>query len=225
MIHLENIVKYYFTDELQTTALDHLDLRIEQGEFLAIMGPSGCGKSTLLNIIGMLDRPDAGSYHFNGETVNGHGQSQLAELRKKNVGFVFQNFNLIEELSVRENIELPLLYQRMEKAKARARAKEVMERLNIDHRGNHYPSQLSGGQQQRVALARALAVEPKIILADEPTGNLDSKNGDEVMQIFGELHAQGATIVMVTHSSHDASFSSRAIHMLDGRIQPEKTTV
>lgn len=218
MIELKNITKKYRTAEVETTALNALDMKVKEGEFVAIMGPSGCGKSTLLNIIGMLDSPDGGEYTFDSQEIASWKVSSLAELRKKNVGFVFQNFNLIDELSIEENIALPLLYHKMPKSQAQLAVNTVMDKLDIAHRAKHYPQQLSGGQQQRVAVARAIVTRPKLILADEPTGNLDSKNGDDVLQLLKDLNEDGTTIVMVTHSEHDAKSGHRIVRLLDGKV-------
>ena len=217
MINITDLEKYYRTEEVQTVALNKLSFRVEEGEFVAIMGPSGCGKSTLLNIIGLLDDPDGGSYQFNGVEVSGYNERKRARLRKHNIGFVFQSFNLIDELTVFENVELPLIYTGVKPAERKYRVEETLEKMQIMHRRNHFPQQLSGGQQQRVAVARAVVNNPKLILADEPTGNLDSNNGNEVMQLLTELNTQGTTIVMVTHSEYDAKFSHRIIRMLDGK--------
>ncbi|MHC6201491.1 ABC transporter ATP-binding protein [Elizabethkingia miricola] len=222
MITTENLSKIYRTDEVQTTALNKVSLKINEGEFVAIMGPSGCGKSTLLNILGLLDKASNGSYKFLNNEIVGTTEKIKSVLRKKNIGFIFQNFNLIDELSVFENIELPLLYNGVPSSERKKRVNEIMQKTQIDHRGKHYPQQLSGGQQQRVAVARALVTKPKLILADEPTGNLDSNNGNEVMNLLAELHREGSTIVMVTHSSYDAGFSSRIINMKDGEIFNEQ---
>jgi putative ABC transport system ATP-binding protein len=222
MISISNLTKIYRTEDIETTALNALDLEVKQGEFVSIMGASGCGKSTLLNIIGLLDSPNSGNYNFDGEEVAGYNEKQRAMLRKANIGFVFQNFNLIDELTVYENVELPLIYNKVKTAERKQRVVEILERVGIAHRAKHYPLQLSGGQQQRVAVARALVTNPKLILADEPTGNLDSKNGNEVMELLTELHTSGATIIMVTHSSYDAQFSSRNITLKDGVILSEK---
>ncbi len=221
MIQLQNLKKTYRTTDIETTALNNISLDIKEGEFVSIMGPSGCGKTTLLNVLGILDTPNEGSYRLLGKDVFSLGKKAQAELRKKHIGFVFQNFNLIDELTVYENIELPLLYQKWKSSDRQARVKKVMEDMNIAHRGGHYPQQLSGGQQQRVAVARALVNEPKIILADEPTGNLDSKNGREVMELLSELNDKGTTIIMVTHSIQDARYSQRIVNLLDGNILSE----
>ncbi|MBS0479484.1 MAG: ABC transporter ATP-binding protein [Proteobacteria bacterium] len=218
MLHMRALSQVYRTDTIETTALDAIDLDIEAGEFVAVMGPSGCGKSTLLNLMGMLDSPSSGSYVFNGQEVAGLSESQLAEVRKANIGFIFQSFNLVDELSVRENIELALLYHDVPAGERKRRTDAVMDRVGIGHRAKHRPSQLSGGQQQRVAVARALVAEPKLILADEPTGNLDTNHGEEVMKMLQKLNAEGSTIVMVTHSPAHADYASRTVNMLDGRI-------
>ena len=222
MINLKNIIKTYRTEEIETTALNQLNLKVAQGEFVSIMGASGCGKSTLLNIIGLLDAPNNGSYVFDTTEVAKFTEKERANLRKANIGFVFQNFNLIDELTVFENVELPLVYNKVKASERKQRVKEILERIGIAHRAKHYPLQLSGGQQQRVAVARALVTNPKLILADEPTGNLDSKSGNEVMELLAELHQSGATIVMVTHSAYDAQFSSRVVTLKDGEIISEK---
>ena len=218
MLEMRALSRTYRTDTIETSALDAVDLDIADGEFVAVMGPSGCGKSTLLNLMGMLDSPSSGSYVFNGQEVAGLGESRLAEVRKANIGFIFQSFNLVDELSVRENIELALLYHDVPTAERKRRTDDVMDRVGIAHRARHRPSQLSGGQQQRVAVARALVAEPKLILADEPTGNLDTNHGDEVMRMLQQLNAEGSTIVMVTHSPAHADYASRVVNMLDGRI-------
>lgn len=225
MIKINDLVKIYRTEEIETTALNKLSLEVKEGEFLSIMGASGCGKSTLLNIIGLLDAPDGGQYGFDGEEVSAYSENQRALLRKAHIGFVFQNFNLIDELSVFENVELPLIYNDVKPAERKKRVNAILERIGIAHRAKHFPLQLSGGQQQRVAVARALVTNPKLILADEPTGNLDSKNGNEVMELLSELHASGSTIIMVTHSSYDAQFSTRIITLKDGGIVSEKENV
>ncbi|WP_207491575.1 ABC transporter ATP-binding protein [Myroides marinus] len=214
--------RVFQTEEIETTALNQVSLNVKKGEFISVMGPSGCGKSTLLNIIGLLDNASSGSYLLLEKEMVGLTESQRAQIRKENIGFIFQNFNLIDELSVYDNIELPLIYNKVPSSERKKRVMELAERLNIVHRLKHYPQQLSGGQQQRVAVGRALVTNPKIILADEPTGNLDSKNGNEVMELLTELHQQGATIIMVTHSNHDASYSERTILMKDGMILSEK---
>lgn len=222
MITIKELTKVYRTEDVETTALNALSLEVQEGEFVSIMGASGCGKSTLLNIIGLLDAPDGGSYLFDETEVANYTEKERASLRKANIGFVFQNFNLIDELTVYENVELPLIYNNVKSSERKQRVNEILERIGIAHRAKHYPLQLSGGQQQRVAVARALVTKPKLILADEPTGNLDSKNGNEVMELLTELHASGATIIMVTHSSYDAKFSSRVVTLKDGEIVSEK---
>ncbi|MCL4162053.1 UNVERIFIED_CONTAM: hypothetical protein GTU68_052284 [Idotea baltica] len=221
MIHIKNLKKSFRTEEVETLALNNVNFKVEDGEFAAIMGPSGCGKSTLLNIIGMLDNPTDGSYQFAGHEVGGLKERQRTELRKGNLGFVFQSFNLIDELTVFENVELPLIYLKESKASRREKVMKVLERMKIAHREKHFPHQLSGGQQQRVAIARAVVTNPKLILADEPTGNLDSKNGLEVMNLLTELNQEGTTIVMVTHSDHDSHFAHRVINLFDGQIVTE----
>jgi putative ABC transport system ATP-binding protein len=218
MITLSKIRKTYRTSDLETAALDNVDLTITEGEFVAIMGPSGCGKSTLLNVVGMIDRPNAGRYLFDGTDVCSLSDNRLLDLRKRNIGFIFQNFNLIDDLSVEENVGLPLLYQGMEKKLRRQRVREVLELVGLDRRARHRPSQLSGGQQQRVAVARAVVGDPKLILADEPTGNLDSQNGADVMEMLQTLNEQGTTIVMVTHSPSHAAQAHRTVRFLDGRV-------
>ncbi len=223
MIKIEKLIKIYSTEEVETTALNALSLTVKEGEFVSIMGTSGCGKSTLLNIIGLLDSPNDGSYLFNGEEVAHYNEKQRAILRKSNIGFVFQNFNLIDELSVYENVELPLIYNKVPLRERKERVNAILSRVDIAHRAKHFPLQLSGGQQQRVAVARALVTNPKLVLADEPTGNLDSKNGNEVMELLTELNSQGTTIIMVTHSSYDAKFSSRTITLKDGIIMSEQS--
>jgi len=222
MLEMRALSRTYRTDTIETTALDAIDLDIGDGEFVAVMGPSGCGKSTLLNLMGMLDSPSGGSYVFNGTEVAGLGENKLAEFRKANIGFIFQSFNLVDELSVRENVELALLYHDVPAAERKRRTDAVMDRVGIAHRARHRPSQLSGGQQQRVAVARALVAEPKLILADEPTGNLDTNHGEEVMRMLQQLNAEGSTIVMVTHSPAHADYASRVVNMLDGRILQER---
>ena len=217
MIQITDLEKYYKTEEVQTIALNKLSFGVKEGEFVAIMGPSGCGKSTLLNIIGLLDDPDGGSFLFNGLEVAGYNERKRSELRKHNIGFVFQSFNLIDELTVFENVELPLIYTGVKTAERKKQVEAVLEKMGIMHRRNHFPQQLSGGQQQRVAVARAVVNKPKLILADEPTGNLDSTNGNEVMDLLIDLNEAGTTIIMVTHSEHDAKYSHRFIRMLDGQ--------
>jgi len=218
MISIVNLTKTYQTEDIETTALNQLNLNVNEGEFVSIMGESGCGKSTLLNVIGLLDSPNEGTYHFDGTEVSRYNESDRADYRKNNMGFIFQNFNLIDELTVFENVELPLVYLKMAKNERKEKVNQLLERIGIGHRSKHFPQQLSGGQQQRVAIARALVSGPKLILADEPTGNLDSKNGKEVMEILTQLNDLGTTIVMVTHSQHDANFSSRTIRLLDGKV-------
>ncbi len=222
MLTMRELSKVYRTDSVQTTALDAIDLDIADGEFVAIMGPSGCGKSTLLNMIGMLDSPSSGSYVFNGKEVAGLSEGKLAEVRKENIGFIFQSFNLVDELSVRDNVELALLYHNVSASERKQRVDEVMDKVGIAHRARHRPSQLSGGQQQRVAVARALVASPKLILADEPTGNLDTHHGEEVMKMLQHLNTEGSTIVMVTHSAAHADYAGRIVNMLDGRILQER---
>ena len=221
MIKTVNLKKVYRTDEVETTALNNVNLEIEAGEFVSVMGPSGCGKSTLLNILGLLDNPSDGTFSFMEHEVSGYSERQRAQFRKGNIGFVFQSFNLIDELTVFENVELPLLYLGTSTAERKERVEAALERVNIIHRKDHFPQQLSGGQQQRVAVARAVVASPKLILADEPTGNLDSTNGEEVMQLLSEMNEAGTTIVMVTHSPADAEFSHRIIHLFDGHIVTE----
>lgn len=221
MIIIKDLVKSFRTEEVETLALNKVNLKVESGEFVAIMGPSGCGKSTLLNIIGMLDNPTEGSYIFASNEVAGLRENQRTQLRKGNLGFVFQSFNLIDELTVFENVELPLIYMKMGKAERREKVMQVLERMKIAHRDKHFPHQLSGGQQQRVAIARAVVTKPKLILADEPTGNLDSKNGLQVMNLLTELNQEGTTIVMVTHSAHDSHFAHRVVNLFDGQIVTE----
>ncbi len=218
MIKLDNISKIYSTEEVQTTSLNGVSLEIKQGEFVAIMGPSGCGKSTLLNIMGLIDTPTEGIYHLNGKDVSTLSENERTDIRKGVIGFVFQSFNLIDELNVNENVELPLIYMGVPAKEREERVLEVLRRMNMSQRGKHFPSQLSGGQQQRVAIARAVIGNPKIILADEPTGNLDSKNGLEVMELLSQLNAEGTTIIMVTHSQHDATYANRIINLYDGQI-------
>lgn len=221
MIKTVNLRKVFRTEEVQTLAVNNVNLEINEGEFVAIMGPSGCGKSTLLNILGLLDNPTSGEYYLNGTEVSKYTEAQRTNLRKGEIGFVFQSFNLIDELNVYENIELPLLYMGIKPSERKRRVEEAMQRMNIMHRSRHFPQQLSGGQQQRVAIARAVVANPKLILADEPTGNLDSKNGKEVMELMSELHREGTTIVMVTHSQHDAGYAERIINLFDGQIVPQ----
>lgn len=212
----------FTTEDVQTKALNEVSLEIKKGEFVAIMGPSGCGKSTLLNILGTLDSSTSGKYYFEGKEIDKMSESQLTSFRKGNIGFVFQNFNLIDELTVFENVELPLVYLNGKKSDRRKKVMEVLDRMNIAHRAGHFPQQLSGGQQQRVAIARAVVTDCNLILADEPTGNLDSTNGVEVMELLSELNRQGTTIVIVTHSERDAKYAHRVIHLLDGKIVSEE---
>ena len=221
MIQIKNLKKSFRTEEVETLALNNVNLKVEEGEFVAIMGPSGCGKSTLLNIIGMLDNPNEGYYHFNDQEVGGLKENQRTKIRKGNLGFVFQSFNLIDELTVYENVELPLIYLNMKKSEREQKVRKVLERMKIAHREKHFPQQLSGGQQQRVAIARAVVTNAKLILADEPTGNLDSKNGIEVMNLLTELNQEGTTIVMVTHSDRDSHYAHRVINLFDGQIVTE----
>lgn len=221
MIKTINLNKTFRTEEIETTALNNVNLHIQKGEFVAIMGPSGCGKSTLLNIIGLLDNPTSGEYYFDNQEVSGLKERNRTLLRKGNIGFVFQSFNLIDELNVYENVELPLIYLKLKASERKAMVEKVLERMKISHRRKHFPQQLSGGQQQRVAIARAVVANPKLILADEPTGNLDSKNGLEVMNLLTELNREGTTIVMVTHSLHDSEFAHRVINLFDGQIITE----
>ena len=221
MIKSKNLVKIYTTDEVETTALNNVNFEINEGEFTAIMGPSGCGKSTLLNVIGLLDNPSGGEYYFLDHEVSKYSERQRSNLRKANIGFVFQSFNLIDELTVFENVELPLLYLGMTETERKKKVDESLERMQIAHRRNHFPQQLSGGQQQRVAVSRAVVANPKLILADEPTGNLDSAHGEEVMKILTDLNKAGTTIVMVTHSPSHAEYASRKIHLFDGHIVSE----
>ena len=221
MIRTNNLKKIYRTEEVETTALDNVNIEINEGEFVSIMGPSGCGKSTLMNILGMLDNPTDGKYNFLGTDVSKYSERQRAAMRKNNIGFVFQSFNLIDELTIYENIELPLLYLKTSVSERKKKVGTVLERMQIMHRRNHFPQQLSGGQQQRVAVARALVSNPKIILADEPTGNLDSSHGDEVMKLLTELNEGGTTIIMVTHSPAYAEYGNRIVHLFDGHIVTE----
>ena len=221
MIEMHDLNKVYRTTDVETTALNDINLEIDSGEFAAIMGPSGCGKSTLLNVMGMLDSPTNGSYTFLGQNVAGYSESQLAEIRKRHIGFIFQSFNLVDELTVAENVGLPLLYHKVSHGERRDRVQAVLERVNIAHRANHRPQQLSGGQQQRVAVARAVVTNPGLILADEPTGNLDSTNSEEVLELLNQLNSEGTTIVMVTHDQSHADHASRTIHLLDGRVLSE----
>ncbi|MFT6828399.1 MAG: putative ABC transport system ATP-binding protein [Roseivirga sp.] len=221
LITTKGLKKFYYTDEVETTALGNVNLEIKEGEFVAVMGPSGCGKSTLLNIIGLLDNPSEGEFFFYDEEVSGYSERQRAELRKRNIGFVFQSFNLIDELTVFENVELPLIYLKYPTADRKKRVEEVLEQMQIMHRKDHFPQQLSGGQQQRVAVARAVVAKPNLILADEPTGNLDSTNGQEVMSLLTNLNESGTTVIMVTHSASDAEYAHRIINLFDGQIVSE----
>jgi len=221
MIKTEKLSKIFRTDEVETTALNEVSFHVKKGEFVAIMGPSGCGKSTLLNILGLLDNPSGGSYSFNDKEVSSLNERQRAKLRKKNIGFVFQSFNLIDELNVQENVELPLIYLGMPASQRKKRVEEVLEKMQILHRKKHFPMQLSGGQQQRVAVARAVVANPHLILADEPTGNLDSVNGEEVMNLLEALNNEGTTIIIVTHSQRDAEYAQRIVRLFDGQIITE----
>ncbi|MFO7980625.1 MAG: ABC transporter ATP-binding protein [Candidatus Aminicenantes bacterium] len=221
MIKTENLKKIYTTEEVETTALNNVNLNIKAGEYVAVMGPSGCGKSTLLNVLGLIDKPTDGLYYFMDTEVSAFSERRRANLRKSNIGFVFQSFNLIDELTVFENVELPLLYLGYSSSDRKKRVNEVLEQMEIMARSNHFPQQLSGGQQQRVAVARAVVARPKLILADEPTGNLDSSHGEEVMKILGELHEAGTTIVMVTHSPAYAEYANRIVHLFDGHVVSE----
>ncbi|MBO4995499.1 MAG: ABC transporter ATP-binding protein [Muribaculaceae bacterium] len=223
MIKIENLTKVFRTSEIETVALNNVNLNVESGEFVAVMGPSGCGKSTLLNIIGLLDNPTSGFYALNGVEVSNLKEKERTGFRKGKIGFVFQSFNLIDELNVSQNVELPLIYLGISASERKRRVSEMLERMNISHRAHHMPQQLSGGQQQRVAIARAIVTAPGLILADEPTGNLDSKNGKEVMELLTELNRQGTTIVMVTHSAHDASYAHRVVNLFDGAIISESS--
>ena len=218
MIEINNLSKVFRTSEVETVALNQVNLQVNEGEFVAIMGPSGCGKSTLLNILGLLDNPTEGSYKLFGQEVADLHEKDRTRVRKGKIGFVFQSFNLIDELNVFENVELPLTYLGYKAAERKQRVQEILKRMNISHRAKHFPQQLSGGQHQRVAIARAVVTNPKLILADEPTGNLDSKNGAEVMNLLTELNKEGTTVIMVTHSQHDASFAHRTVHLFDGSI-------
>lgn len=225
LIKTVGLKKFYYTDEIETTALAGVNMTIKIGEFVAIMGPSGCGKSTLLNIIGLLDNPSEGEFYFTDLEISTYSERKRAELRKANIGFVFQSFNLIDELTVYENIELPLIYLKYSSSERKKRVEEVMEQMKIMHRRNHFPQQLSGGQQQRVAISRAVVARPKLILADEPTGNLDSSNGQEVMNLLTELNENGTTVIMVTHSPVDAEYAHRIINLFDGQIVSENINV
>jgi putative ABC transport system ATP-binding protein len=222
MIKTNELTKIFRTEEVETTALSKVNLDIKEGEYVAVMGPSGCGKSTLLNILGLLDNPTSGSYIFNGTEVAGLKERERTIFRKGNIGFVFQSFNLIDELTVHENVELPLIYLKLTSTQRKKMVESVLERMKIAHRAKHFPQQLSGGQQQRVAIARAVVANPKLILADEPTGNLDSKNGLEVINLLSDLNKEGTTIIMVTHSERDAGYAHRVINLFDGHIVAEK---
>jgi putative ABC transport system ATP-binding protein len=222
MIKTNDLTKVFRTEEVETTALNKVTLHVKEGEYVAVMGPSGCGKSTLLNILGLLDNPTSGSYIFNGTEVANLKERDRTIFRKGNIGFVFQSFNLIDELNVFENVELPLIYLKMKTSERKKRVEDVLERMKIGHRAKHFPQQLSGGQQQRVAIARAVVANPKLILADEPTGNLDSKNGIEVINLLTELNKEGTTIIMVTHSDRDASYAHRIVNLFDGQVVTEK---
>lgn len=218
MLKVENLKKSFITEEIETIALNGVSFEVKEGEFVAIMGPSGCGKSTLLNILGLLDNPTSGTYTLLGKEVGKLKEKDRTIFRKGNIGFVFQSFNLIDELNVYENVELPLIYLKIKAAQRKEMVENILKRMNISHRAGHFPQQLSGGQQQRVAIARAVVCNPKLILADEPTGNLDSKNGQEVMELLSELNKEGTTIVMVTHSQHDASYTQRVLNLFDGQL-------
>jgi putative ABC transport system ATP-binding protein len=218
MIKTNALTKVFRTEEVETTALDKVNMNVKEGEYVAVMGPSGCGKSTLLNILGLLDNPSSGSYIFNGTEVANLKERDRTIFRKGNIGFVFQSFNLIDELNVYENVELPLIYLKMKTSERKKRVEDVLERMKISHRAKHFPQQLSGGQQQRVAIARAVVANPKLILADEPTGNLDSKNGIEVINLLSELNKEGTTIIMVTHNDRDASYAHRIVNLFDGQV-------
>ena len=218
MLKVENLQKSFYTEEIETIALNGVSFEVKEGEFVAVMGPSGCGKSTLLNILGLLDNPTGGSYQLLDQEVGGLKEKDRTAFRKGNIGFVFQSFNLIDELSVAENVELPLIYMGVKTSERKERVQKMLDRMNISHRAGHFPQQLSGGQQQRVAIARALVSNPKLILADEPTGNLDSKNGQEVMNLLRELNLEGTTVIMVTHSQHDASYAQRILCLFDGEL-------
>ena len=221
MIKINNLKKVFRTEDIETTALNSIAMEIREGEFVAVMGPSGCGKSTLLNILGLLDNPTEGEYFLDNKEVGHLREKERTQTRKGQIGFVFQSFNLIEEMTVFENVELPLTYLKVKSSERKKRVEEVLRRMSISHRAGHFPNQLSGGQQQRVAIARAVIANPKLILADEPTGNLDSKNGKDVMDLLTELNREGTTIVMVTHSQHDASFAHRTINLFDGKVVAE----
>jgi putative ABC transport system ATP-binding protein len=219
LIQTENLTKSFLTEEVETTAIRNINLQIEKGEFVAVMGPSGCGKTTLLNLLGLIDRPTSGSYIYKGDRANSLNENQMTRLRRGNMGFIFQNFNLVDELNVAENVELPLIFMGVRRNERKKRVGEILDRLKMGHRSAHYPQQLSGGQQQRVAFARAIVSQPSLILADEPTGNLDSKNGLMMLDLLSEHNRDGGTIIMVTHSPKDASYAHRTIHLLDGEIR------
>ena len=223
MLKVENLRKIFRTDEVETIALNGVSFEVQEGEFVAVMGPSGCGKSTLLNILGLLDNPTSGNYTLLGQEVSAFREKDRTQFRKGNIGFVFQSFNLIDELNVFENVELPLIYLRVRAAERKRRVSEILDRMNISHRAKHFPQQLSGGQQQRVAIARAVIANPRLILADEPTGNLDSKNGQEVMNLLSDLNREGTTIIMVTHSQHDSTYAHRVLHLFDGALIKDLT--
>ncbi len=225
MLKVENLKKSFRTEEVETIALNGVSFEVNEGEFVAVMGPSGCGKSTLLNILGLLDNPTSGTYTLLGREVSGLKEKDRTLFRKGNIGFVFQSFNLIDELNVFENVELPLIYMRVPAAKRKQMVSDILKRMNISHRAGHFPQQLSGGQQQRVAIARAVVSNPKLILADEPTGNLDSKNGREVMEMLSELNREGTTVIMVTHSQHDSTYAHRVLHLFDGELVKDLANV
>lgn len=225
MFKVENLKKSFRTEEVETIALNGVSFEVNEGEFVAVMGPSGCGKSTLLNILGLLDNPTSGTYTLLGKEVSGLKEKDRTLFRKGNIGFVFQSFNLIDELNVFENVELPLIYMRVPAAKRKQMVNDILKRMNISHRAGHFPQQLSGGQQQRVAIARAVVSNPKLILADEPTGNLDSKNGREVMEMLSELNREGTTVIMVTHSQHDSTYAHRVLHLFDGELVKDLANV
>jgi putative ABC transport system ATP-binding protein len=224
MIKLTNVSRVFRTHDVETTALNKINLTVEQGDFLAIMGPSGCGKSTLLSLLGMLDSPDSGEYVFGDQNISNYSERKLAKLRSSSIGFVFQSFNLIDSLTVFENVELPLQYLKISRAERKQKVDAILSKVGIDHRADHLPQQLSGGQQQRVAVARALIINPKLILADEPTGNLDSKNGEEVMSMLRALNDAGTTVIMVSHSEHDAKYANRMVRLFDGQIIVDKAS-
>ena len=223
MIKIKNLSKSFRTEEVETIALNGVSFEVEEGEFVAVMGPSGCGKSTLLNILGLLDNPTGGEYYLLDKEVGKFRERDRTKFRKGNIGFVFQSFNLIDELNVSENVELPLIYMGVKASERKERVRKMLDRMNISHRAEHFPQQLSGGQQQRVAIARAVVSNPKLILADEPTGNLDSKNGREVMEMLSELNREGTTVIMVTHSQHDSTYAHRVLHLFDGELVKDLT--